>query len=111
MMTAHRFGIMNRTPQFSENYYRFDTDVCDSLIEVEAQLLNVLIPEMCKIDFYSQTVGVICKGLNFSGVTLMPPVSVCAFLEITRRREELKELHSLMSKAYMENKYVIHFGV
>lgn len=110
-MTAHRFGIMSRTPQFSENFYRFDTDVCDSIIEVEEDKLDVLLPAMCKIDFYSQTVGVICKGLNFSGVTLMPPVSVSQVLEITRRREELKELHSLMSKAYMENKYVIHFGV
>ena len=51
------------------------------------------------------------KGLAYCGVTLVPPCSLKAFIDVVADNSELSELKKLLEKALSNNKWVIHYGL
>ena len=51
------------------------------------------------------------KGIAYYGITLIPPISMQAFISAIKNVPELSELKALVQKAYAENKWIIHFGL
>lgn len=51
------------------------------------------------------------KGLHTVGVTLVPPCSLKAFIDVIADNSELSELKKLLEKALSNNKWVIHYGL
>ena len=73
-------------------------------------LENVL-EKINDIDFYWHTLDASGKGLAYSGITLIPPTSMQKCIDVIENISELHQLKELLSKAYDENKWVIHFGI
>ena len=63
------------------------------------------------IDFYWHTLDVPAKGISYTGITLIPPTSIQAFIDVIKDVAELNELKVLLKKALVGNKWVIHFGI
>ena len=51
------------------------------------------------------------KGLNYIGITLIPPTSIDAFLTVIDNGSEYAELRNLLIDAKNRSKYVIHYGL
>ena len=51
------------------------------------------------------------KGLNYIGITLIPPESLEEFLTVIGDVSEYAELRKLLIDAKNRNKYVIHYGL
>ena len=51
------------------------------------------------------------KGLAYCGVTLVPPCSLKAFIDVIADNSELSELKKLLENALSNNKWVIHYGL
>ena len=51
------------------------------------------------------------KGIAYTGITLVPPTSLQAFMAAIKDIAELNVLKDLLEKALAENKWVIHFGL
>ena len=58
--------------------------------------------------WYGQQKG---KGLAYCGVTLVPPCSLKAFIDVIADNSELSELKKLLENALSNNKWVIHYGL
>ena len=52
-----------------------------------------------KIDFYWHTIDRPEKGLDYYGITLIPPTSMEAFLNVIRGKRKFSELETLMLRA------------
>lgn len=51
------------------------------------------------------------KGLNYYGITLIPPSSMEAFLNVIRGKRKLHKLEKLLIRAKDEESFIIHFGI
>ena len=67
--------------------------------------------KVTSIDFYWHTLSVKGKGLAYCGVTLVPPCSLKAFIDVIADNSELSELKKLLENALSNNKWVIHYGL
>ena len=63
------------------------------------------------IDSYWHTLSVKGKGLSYCGITLVPPGSLKAFIDVLADKSELSELKELLEMALGNNKWVIHYGL
>ena len=66
---------------------------------------------MNNIDFYWHTLDMPAKGIAYTGITLIPPKSLQAFTAVIKDIAELNVLRDLLENAFIENKWVIHFGL
>lgn len=111
-MMSHEFGIIPFTPEKGEDFSEYEPErygcirVPDSCVE-----------ELCfrsrELPTYFFRLGKRELGLNYYGVTLIPPESLPELeeeaLEIQGRGME--ELVELIRRARAEDRYVIHFGL
>ena len=79
MLAKHEFGIMQDAPKSKIRYDEYEPQkyncisVDDDYIEgIEANLNN--------IDFYWHTLDMPAKGIAYTGITLIPPTSMQAFI-------------------------------
>jgi hypothetical protein len=119
-MANHEFGIID---SFDENKYygdyepkRYDCiSVNDDLILFH--LIEEYGSELSKIKTFFQSSSNPNFGLDYYGVTLIPPSSLEGFYDLIvllREKYESSELDSLIekiSKSINENKYLIHYGI
>ena len=70
-----------------------------------------ILANLSNIDFYWHTLDVPAKGIAYTGITLVPPTSLQAFMAAIKDIAELNVLKDLLEKALAENKWVIHFGL
>ena len=63
------------------------------------------------IDFYWHTLSIKEKGLAYCGVSLVPPSSLKAFIDVIDDIPKLYGLKGLLEKALGQNKWVIHYGL
>lgn len=109
-MAKHEFGIMPREPKQGERYDEYEPEkyncICVDDEDLEAVLLNFK-----SIDFYWHILDVKDKGLEYSGITLIPPCSIKAFIDVIKDISVLSKLKELCKKALKENKWIIHFGI
>ena len=74
-------------------------------------------PKLLEMKTYFHTLSRPATGLARWGVTLIPPESLPAFLDIVATDPRfhkdlmLKELVSKIQKAIAENRYMIHYGI
>ena len=108
-MARHEFGIMEKVPISGIRYDEYEPkkynciSVDDDYIEGIEQLLI--------FDSFCHTIDIPMKGLNYIGITLIPPTSMDAFLTVLGDGSEYAELRNLLIDAKIRNKYVIHYGL
>ena len=76
-----------------------------------AKYIKPLLPQFAEFDFYWHTIDVSRKGLAYSGISLISPEMFDTLIDMIKNKEGLQELEQLLTKAKVENKYVIHFGI
>ena len=109
-MAKHEFGIMQTAPQKGKRYDAYDPQKYNC-IPVDDDCLEDIVTDFDDIDFYWHSLDVPGKGIAYCGITLIPPASMQAFISAIDNFPELSELKALMQKAYIENKWMIHFGL
>lgn len=109
-MAKHEFGIMMDAPQQGKRYDEYEPWKY-AYISVDDNDLEVTVEKLNSIDFYWHTLSAKGKGLAYCGVTLIPPCSLKAFIDVIADIPELCELKKLLEKALDINKWIIHFGI
>ena len=118
-LAKHEFGIID---SFEENKWYSDYEperyncisVRDDLIE---QLIINYDEELKSIKTYFQISTQPGMGLDYCGVTLIPPESLKQFGDVIIRAnnqyqsQELEALIEVISDAIKEDKYLIHYGI
>ena len=109
-MAKHEFGIMPKDPQKG---HRFDDNEPDKYdcISVDDKLVELIDRECMVFDSFCHMIDLPMKGLNYCGVTLIPPTSLDKFISVVSGYEELAELKQLLVKALDNSSFVIHFGI
>lgn len=108
-MARHEFGIMETEPQSGKRYDEYEPEKY-GCISVDDEYIEGL-DNLCVFDSYCHTVDIPMKGLAYCGITLIPPTSVKAFLQVISERKEFSALRKLLLEAESRNKFVIHFGL
>jgi len=109
-LARHEFGIMQNAPKPSIRYDEYEPQKYNC-ISVNDEYVEKLAADSNNIDSYWHTLDVPAKGLAYTGITLIPPVSLQAFTAIIKAAPDLNELNALFEKALSENKWIIHFGL
>ncbi|TZE80678.1 hypothetical protein [Calorimonas adulescens] len=118
-MAKHEFGIIDF---FEENkwYSEYEPEkyncisVDDDLLE---ELIGKYIEELMKVETYFQITTQPGHGLDYCGVTLIPPTSLKQFRDVITKAnsyyqsQDLQLLIKKVSDAIIENKYLIHYGI
>lgn len=109
-MAKHEFGIMENPPEQGARYDEYELQKYNC-ISVDDDYLENVVGNFDHIDFYWHTLGIKKKGIAYSGVTLIPPCSIQAFMDVIKDISALYELKELSQKALKENKWIIYFGI
>lgn len=109
-MLKHEFGIMMVAPQSGKSYTEYEPWKY-SCIYVDDDDLESVAERLTSVDLYWNTLSVKGKGLAYYGITLIPPCSLKAFIDVIADFSELYELKELLEKALDKNKWVIHYGI
>ena len=114
-MAKHEFGIMPDPPAEGVWYSEYVPEkyrcisVDDGLIE---PLWSGSAPEVVlSAPTYYQTLSQPGYGLDYTGVTLIPPSSLDAFIGYFESIPQAAELTALMHRARRAGKFLIHFGI
>ena len=109
-MAKHEFGIMDSPPEKGRRYDEYEPQKYNFISVNDDYLEDIAINFNC-IDFYWHTLDVKGKGIAYGGVTLIPPCSIKAFIDVIKDISGLSELKELLEKALRESKWIIHFGL
>ena len=101
-MAKHEFGIMMDAPQQGKRYDEYEPWKY-ACISVDDAYLEGVVERLTSIDFYWHTLSVKGKGLAYCGVTLVPPCSLKAFIDVIADNSELSELKKLLENALSNN--------
>lgn len=109
-MAKHEFGMMERDPRPGERYDTYEPERYHC-ISVHDDYLEDILGDFGEIPFYWHTLDRPGYGLAYTGITLIPPGSIPAFLRALTGKEGFGELRGLLSEAERKGKFVIHFGI
>ncbi len=109
-MADHKFGIMQTAPNKGKRYDDYEPQKYNC-ISVNDDYLEDIAASLSDIDFYRHTLDISGKGIAYCGITLIPPTSIPEIISVIDSIFELTELKELLNKAYIEDKWVIHFGI
>ena len=109
-MAKHEFGMMQNAPEPSKRYDEYEPWRYNC-ISVDDDCVEIIDGDLNNVDFYWHTLDKPAKGIAYTGITLIPPTSMQAFIEIIKDIDGLNELKELLRKALSENKWVIHYGL
>lgn len=118
-MAKHEFGIID---SFEENrWYSCYEPKKYNCISVNDNLLEEILikynEELMDVKTYFQVTTQPGHGLDYCGVTLIPPQSLEQFRDIVvkanthYKSQELQQLIHKISDAIRKNKYMIHYGI
>jgi len=118
-LAKHEFGIID---SFEENKWYSDYQPEKyNCISVNDDLLEELIikynDELMEIKTYFQVTTQPGTGLDYCGVTLIPPKSLTQFRDVIVKAnsqyqsQELQALIEMITYAVEKNKYLIHYGI
>lgn len=80
-MAKHEFGIMMDAPQPGKRYDEYEPWKYDC-ISVDDDYVEGIAEKLGFIDFYWHTLSIKEKGLAYCGVSLVPPSSLKAFIDV-----------------------------
>lgn len=109
-VARHEFGIMERDPLPGELYDSYEPQNY-ACISVDDDLIGPILLEFNSADLFWHSLDMPGKGLEYCGITLIPPGSMDAVVQAIHGISGFSELESLLSEAKRRNKYVIHFGI
>ncbi|MBP1546956.1 MAG: hypothetical protein J6A37_10180 [Oscillospiraceae bacterium] len=109
-MSMHEFGIMETAPVSGERFDVYEPEKYNC-ISVNDDFIEPVIHKLTGIKFFAHTVDFPINGLNYCGITLIPPESAMPFISVIEGTDGFSELCVLLRRAYSENKWVIHFGI
>ena len=109
-MAKHEFGIMESAPISGKRYDEYAPKKYNC-IAIDDDYIEGIQEKLLVFDSYCRTVDIPMKGLNYIGITLIPPTSIDAFLTVIDNGSEYAELRNLLIDAKNRNKYVIHYGL
>ena len=109
-MAKHEFGIMESAPVSGKRYDEYEPKKYNC-ISVDDDCIEGIQEPLLIFDSFCHTVDIPMKGLNYAGITLIPPTSMDAFLTVIGNGIEYAELRKLLIDAKNRNKYVIHYGL
>lgn len=109
-MAKHEFGIMQMQPKTGERYDTYEPERYEC-ISVDDEYIEEIDSELLDIMMYWHTIDCPKNGLAYCGVTLIPPNSVDAVLNVTENNPALFQLSELLIRAKTENKFIIHYGL
>lgn len=109
-MAKHEFGIMEKAPISGTRYDEYEPKKYNC-ISVNDDYIDGIQEQLLIFDSFCHTLDIPMKGLNYIGITLIPPSSLDAFLTVIGNGTEYAELRKLLIDAKNRNKYVIHYGL
>ena len=110
-MPKHSFCIMDRAPRPGEWYSDYDPWDFYPEVVIDDIYLEEQLGRFNAIPCYWQTLDQPGGGLDYCGLTLIPPGSIPAFLAVARTLPGFGPLLPLLEQAQREEKFVIHFGI
>ena len=109
-MARHEFGIMEKAPISGIRYDEYESKKYNC-ITIDDDYIEGIQEQLLVFDSFCHTIDIPMKGLNYIGITLIPPTSLDAFLMVIDKDTEYAELRNLLIDAKNRNKYVIHYGL
>lgn len=109
-MSKHEFGIMETAPVRGKRYDEYEPEKY-GCISIDDDYIERIQEQLDVFDSYCHTLDIPMKGLNYIGITLIPPTSITAFLSVIDKGDEYIELRDLLMEAKRRDKYVIHYGL
>lgn len=109
-MAKHEFGIMEKAPISGKRYDEYEPKKYNC-ISVDDDYIEGIQEQLLIFDSFCHTIDIPMKGLNYIGITLIPPTSMDAFLTVIGNDSEYAELRKLLIDAKNRSKYVIHYGL
>ena len=111
-MARHEFGIIDSTPSENDNFEDYEPEKYNC-ISIDDEHIEKLMPCFEDIPTYFHRLSWKESGLNYIGITLIPPQSCQKFSGVLQKQHKAVycELISLFQKAEKENKFVIHYGL
>ena len=108
-MAVHEFGSLPRDPLPGEWYdYEPEKYGC---VAVDDALVESLAEKLADVPVYWQTLDQPGKGLDYCGITLIPPESIPQILAALDATEEWTTLGGLLMQAKALGRFVIHYGL
>lgn len=109
-MAKHEFGIMETAPVSGKRYDEYEPEKY-SCISIDDDYIECIQEQLDVFDSYCHTLDIPMKGLNYIGITLIPPTSISVFLSVIGDGAEYAKLRKLLIEAEKRNKFVIHYGL
>ncbi|MCC8131027.1 MAG: hypothetical protein LUC38_09820 [Oscillospiraceae bacterium] len=109
-MAKHEFGIMEKEPIIGKRYDKYEPEKYHC-ISVDDEQIEAIAPKLCCMDCFSHTLDIQIKGLEYCGITLIPPQAAAQFICLIGDNQSLLPLKALLQQAITKNKYVIHYGL
>lgn len=109
-MARHEFGILESDPISGKRYDEYEPEKYNC-ISIDDDYIEDIQEQLYVLDSFCHTVDIPMKGLNYCGITLIPPTSIAAFLTVIGDSTEYTELRKLLIVAKNRNKFVIHYGL
>lgn len=97
-MPTHEFGIMHESPKNGERYDCYDPKKF-RCISVNDDDIVPLLKKLNEVKFYWHTLDKPAFGLAYYEITLIPPESMDAIMEIVWSSHNLSELFNLLHSA------------
>ncbi len=111
-MARHEFGIMDTTPRGDEDFQSYEPEKY-GCVSIDDEYIENLVSEFEDIVTYWHRLSWKMTGLNYIGITLIPPKSCGRFSEILKAQKNsvYGELCGLLDTAKAQEKFVIHYGL
>ena len=111
-MPKHEFGIMPVFPMKHDLFETYEPEKYNC-ISINDDYIEPIMADINNADCYWHTLQRPGKGLAYYGVTLIPPSSMGALIDIfeQQNKQEYSPLIALAKKAQKDGNFIIHFGI
>ncbi len=111
-MARHEFGIIDRVLSEKDNFQSYEPEKY-GCITIDDDYIENLMPSFDDIPTFFHRLTWQETGLNYIGITLIPPSSCGRFSKILKdtKNSVYDSLCTLFDTAEKENKFVIHYGL
>ena len=119
-MLMHNFMLLDRTEEECElimEEYWHNKQPNDLIANVEDDIICDLMEDFNLMIVSSEDSKVKYFGLNYAGITIIPPDSLSYFQNVflkkklTKKSSGVCDLIAMISRAVKENKSIIHYGI
>ncbi len=111
-MPKHEFGIMQNDPKSEERFDSYEPQKYNCIC-IDDDFIKPIMMELQNVACYWHTLQRAEEGLAYCGITLIPPKSMDAFINVlsSQNKDDYISLISLAYQAKENCKYIIHFGI